>query len=178
VPKIKFFEWFDETIGGNLDREDEDRSLECSLVRSMSDLRKQELKNHKLSGDFHKNLLLEISKTEQDPISYKSKFLESINIPAVRFALSGIVLLSFSFYLYSLNISRMESSAKTNKIDQTVETAMVEEDDEIDELDVLADLKKGQEDIDLLKKLEAYYTVHGYIEKADKVHFKLETISK
>jgi hypothetical protein len=67
---------------------------------------------------------------------------------------------------------------KIDKFDLSLETAMVE-DDELDELDVITDLKKGQEDIDLLRKTRRVtIPFHGNMEKADRVHFKLETISR
>ena len=95
--------------------------------------------------------------------------------PSLSYSLSfaGLVILISLMYTSFPN----GQPTKIDKFDQNLETAMYE-DDELDELDVLTDLRKVQEDIDLLQKLERYYTVHGNTEKADRVHYKLETISR
>jgi hypothetical protein len=172
----RILEWFDETSGAKMEGTDrEDRTIECSLIRSFSELNQKDLNNHKLSNDFHRNLLMELNKIEPDPITIENKLKNIFEKPTLTYSLSfaGLVLLILMMYT-SLPIGQ---PTKIDKFDLNLETAMVE-DDELDELDVLTDLKKVQEDIDLLQKLERYYTVHGNTEKADRVHFKLETISR
>ncbi len=177
MPLKRFFSWFDATLSENIDEKNEDRSIECSLVRSLSDLRTKELSKRKLSSNFNEKLFLELGKVEQDPLTFNKKLEIFFQKPNTKLALlSGtaclIGVLVFSNFTFQKN-----SLTKIDKFDLTLETAMVE-DDELDELDVISDLKKGQEDIDLLRKLEEYYTVHGNLEKADRVHYKLETISR
>ncbi len=177
MPLKRFFSWFDATLSENIEEKNEDRSIECSLVRSLSDLRSKELSQRRLSSDFNEKLFLELGKVEQDPLTFNKKLEIFLQKPNTKFALiSGIVcivgVLVFSNFTFQKN-----SLTKIDKFDLTLETAMVE-DEELDELDVISDLKKGQEDIDLLRKLEEYYTVHGNLEKADRVHYKLESISR
>lgn len=176
MPLKGFFEWFDNTLSGESNTEEQDRSLECSLIRCMSELREQDLKKHKLSEKFHNKLFEEISRIDQEPVTFRSKLGAFFLKPSARvFAAS----LSAGLVVFAVSILRSPSSsvAGIERFDQSLETAMVEEDD-IFEFDVLTDLKKGQEDIDLLRRLETYYTIHGHLEKADRVHYRLETISK
>jgi hypothetical protein len=170
----KFFQWFDETKTAKWEGTDrEDRTIECSLIRSFSELNQKDIKNHKLSQDFHSRLLSELNQIQPDPLTIENKMRDALNTPFLTYPLSfaGVVLIAF------LVFSGFLQPTKIDKFDLNLETAMVE-DEELDELDVLTDLKKVQEDIDLLQKLEKYYTVHGNLEKADKVHYKLETISR
>jgi hypothetical protein len=172
----RILEWFNETNGAKIEGTDrEDRTIECSLIRSFSELNQKDLNNHKLSKDFHRNLLMELHKIEPDPITIENKLKNTFEKPTLTYSLSFAGLVLFISLMYtSFPIGQ---PTKIDKFDLNIETAMVE-DDELDELDVLTDLKKVQEDIDLLQKLERYYTVHGNTEKADRVHFKLETISR
>jgi hypothetical protein len=172
----KILDWFDETKGAKMEGTDrEDRTVECSLIRTFSELNHKDLKNHKLSNDFHTNLLRELNKIEPDPLTFENKIKNAFEKPTLSYSLSfaGLVILISLMYTSFPN----GQPTKIDKFDQNLETAMYE-DDELDELDVLTDLRKVQEDIDLLQKLERYYTVHGNTEKADRVHYKLETISR
>jgi hypothetical protein len=177
VPLKRFFRWFDESLSDNGEENSEDRSIECSLVRSLSDLRNKEMSQNKLTSNFNEKLFLELSKVEQDPLTYNLKIENFLQKPNIRFALVFASVLVIGLVFFSNFSFQKNIITKIDKFDLSLETAMVE-DDELDELDVITDLKKGQEDIDLLRKLEEYYTVHGNMEKADRVHFKLETISK
>ncbi len=168
------FKWFDETKNAKWEGTDrEDRTIECSLIRSFSELNQKDLVHHKLSSDFHSRLLAELNQIQPDPQTIQNKMKNTLDTPVFTYTLSfaGIV------FLLSIVFSGFIQPTKIDKFDLNLETAMVE-DEELDELDVLTDLKKVQEDIDLLQKLEKYYTIHGNIEKADRVHYKLETISR
>ena len=176
MPLKGFFAWFDNTLSGESDMEEKDRSLECSLIRCMSEYRDRDLKNYRLSKEFHEKLFEELSKIDPEPVSFHSRILYLFQKPSVR-----ILATSFSAGLVMITVlylrSPSDSLSKIERFDQSVETAMVEEEDMV-ELDVITDLKKGEEDIDLLRRLETYYTIHGHMDKADRVHYKLETISK
>ena len=176
----RFFRWFDASLSDNMDESNDDRSIECSLVRSLSDLRNKEMSQKKLSSKFNEKLLFELSRVEQDPLTFKRKLENFLQKPKTRFALVTVSVFVLGLVFFSNFTFQKNIITKIDKFDLSLETAMVEDDelDELDELDVITDLKKGQEDIDLLRKLEEYYTVHGNMEKADRVHFKLETISK
>jgi len=176
VPLKGFFDWFDNTLSGESDMEENDRSLECSLIRCMSEYRDQDLKKHRLSEQFHEKLFEELSKIDPEPVTIRSRMTYMFQKPSFRIlatSLSAGLVVITVLYLRSPS----DSLSKIERFDQSVETAMVEEDDMV-ELDVITDLKKGEEDIDLLRRLETYYTNHGHIDKADRVHYKLETISK
>jgi hypothetical protein len=177
VPLKRFFRWFDESLSDSAEENNEDRSIECSLVRSLSDLRNKEMSQRKLSSNFNEKLLLELSKVELDPQTNNRKLQNFLQKPNTRFALVTVTIFVIGLVFLSNFSLQKNIITKIDKFDLSLETAMVE-DDELDELDVITDLKKGQEDIDLLRKLEEYYTVHGNLEKADRVHFKLETISR
>ncbi len=177
MPLKRFFSWFDATLSENIEEKNEDRSIECSLVRSLSDLRTKELSQRRLSSDFNEKLFLELGKVEQDPLTFNKKLEIFFQKPNTKFALVSGTVCVVGILVISNFTFQKNSLTKIDKFDLTLETAMVE-DDELDELDVISDLKKGQEDIDLLRKLEEYYTVHGNLEKADRVHYKLESISR
>ena len=177
MPLKRFFSWFDESLSKSTEESSEDRSIECSLVRGLSDLRNKEMSQRKLSDNFNEKLFQKLERVEQEPPTYSRKLEIFIQKPNSKFILvSASIFLIGSVFIYNFS-SQKNMITRIDKFDLSLETAMVE-DDELDELDVITDLKKGQEDIDLLRKLEEYYTVHGNMEKADRVHFKLETISK
>lgn len=176
MPLKIFFKWFDDTLTGESDSDEKDRSLECSLVRCMSAIRERDLQKYKLSDDFQKKFLEELSRVEQEPATLSTKINFAIQRPSVRVLLASASLILVIGSVLTLR-NPQSGLSKIDRFDQSLETAMVEEEDMV-ELDVLTDFKRGEEDIDLLKNLENFYKSHGYLEKADRVHFKLETISR
>ncbi|MCB1176231.1 MAG: hypothetical protein KDK36_01515, partial [Leptospiraceae bacterium] len=58
--------WLKGKTGLDSDEENDQRSIECGLIRCMSELKNKELDSVKLSEDFQHRFLMELDKTEQE----------------------------------------------------------------------------------------------------------------
>lgn len=159
------------------------RKLECSLIRCLSEIRKQEISEVQLSGDFNQKL---IQKLQAEKVNVSKKQIsESIfdfvlTNRAFQYSLSGVLLITI-VVIISGNRNIVSDSSTSgvllknteylNKPSASFHLHSEEERILLDEFD------KNPNDLETLLKLETYYTSIGKEELAARIRYRTEKIS-
>jgi hypothetical protein len=163
------------------EREYDDRAIECGLIRCMSDLKKRELKNIKLSEDFQHRLLLALEKTEQEQVTeetFAERFSQLMHSRVFRYSMAfASVALASTFLL--MNLLESTGQFQSESISSHVKSITPADYRELDEeFRLINEIRQSPDDIHCLKRLEEYYIHNGNLEKASKIHYTLENISQ
>jgi hypothetical protein len=164
-------EWFKLKIG--LEDDDPDlRAIECSLIRCMSDYRNAEISDIHVSDDFQARFLRALDQVEMVPEREASRaFWESRGF---RYSMAFA---SFAIVMSFLYLNLRDPSAFQAK---TAGALGLDPDlvQELREEIQLIDYIRNSDDWDSLKRLEEYYITHGITDRATRIHYSLETISR
>jgi len=166
------FKWLKFNLN-EVEEDPDDRALECSLIRCMSDYRRVEISEIRISFDFDSRLLKALEQIEIGHEENSSKLQSILKSNYFRYSLafSSISLLVAFFYI---NLSEPSQNnfhtAGSINLDPTLVQELSEEFQLIREI-------RNSDDIQSLKKLEEYYITHGITDRATRIHYSLETIS-
>jgi hypothetical protein len=179
------FSWLKESdFPTNEKIEEENYELNCRLINFYNQKRNDDLKNIQISNQFRENFLKELNKVEQDKPkstsllnSISTSFLETRTFRyslSVSFAILIVWIFVTNDFLFTNTIN---DTNRQSKFDTNMEK-MVFEDEYLDELELLADIKKTGFEIDILEKLEEHYKNSGNQEMAERIHTRLEMVAK
>lgn len=162
------------------------RKLECSLIRCLSEIRKQEISDVKLPNDFNKKLINRLQQEkiiiQQRPLSEKFSEFVLTNRP-LQYSLSGVLLLTIVVVISGNRNSKNENMSNStsgvllenteylNKPSASYYLHSEEERILLDEFD------RDPNSMETLRKLEAYYTSVGKEELAARIRYRAEKIS-
>lgn len=169
-----FFEWINYQLSST--EEDADlHMLECSLIRCMSEYRKLKISQIHFSENFHERFInaLEKEKTILVPVSKDSTPFWQMK--AFRYS---IALLFIAGIIGSLSFFGIKN--KTEFVSQTAASLKLDP-------DILQELKqefqlikhiRSSNDIESLRLLEEYNLSNGITDRATRIHYTIEILSK
>lgn len=169
-----FFEWLNYKIFKNEEDDPDLRAIECSLIRSMSEFRKVELSEIRISKNFDERFLKALEQEKNFSLSPEIE-TSFTNSKFLRLAFALLIISGFAGILTFLGFNEKEillsSPAASLNLDPDVLNELREEFHLIEKI-------RDSDDVEALKILEKYNLANGITDRATRIHYTIELLSK
>ncbi|MCB1158518.1 MAG: hypothetical protein H7A25_08520 [Leptospiraceae bacterium] len=170
--------WFSRKKASfNEDLQYDHRLIECSLIRALSDYRKKEISDVRLSENFNDRLM---ARLEKENIENQKNQVENVWRPGYAILATAAIL------TISLTLIFSDKPENDKLLNPSFTKAMTpisaanfgSSSDSDSEKILLNSLRQNPGAMEVLKKLEGYYRGSGNIHMAREIHYKIEQISR
>jgi hypothetical protein len=167
-----FFDWLNYKLFANEEDDPDLYHIECSLIRCMSEYRRAELSQEKFFKEFDKKFLAALEKeptvyiSQETPPFWSSRAFQY----SLAFLCMGSLVALFSFFGLEKTIPNTVSSASAS-LDPDIFSELQEEFQLIKQI-------RDSNDIESLKVLEKYNLTNGITDRATRIHYTIELLSK
>lgn len=177
----EFFEWLKYKFSGHEEDDPDLRMIECSLIRTMSEYREIKLAEIHYSKDFDERFLQNLAKEEtnfatSDKLDNYDYSPKKWTVKILRYSFVGLILVGVTAFVAFWGMSDSTSSASS----QTAASLKLDPDviNELREEFQLIKKIRSSNDIEALKVLETYNLTNGITDRATRIHYTIELLSK